>query len=116
MLAPGLMPDATRSGRSPNAPRHAANTAVAGGASIACTGEVGELVPHVAFDRRGAGAVQLADRGAGAAAVVGGRDHQHVVTVGDERGREGVDARGVDAVVVGHEDPHARPDLPAGVG
>ena len=55
--------------------------------------QVGELVPDAAFDRRGTGAVQPPDRGAGAAAVVGGRDHQHVVTVGDERSREGMDTR-----------------------
>ena len=41
MLAPGLMPEATTSGRSPNAPRHARYTAVAGGRSMASTGTSG---------------------------------------------------------------------------
>jgi hypothetical protein len=36
------------------------------------------------------------------------------VTVGDERGRESVDARRVDTVVVGHEDAH-RSTVPAGL-
>src|SRR4051812_34075652 len=35
------MPETMRSGRSPNAPRHDANTAIAGGASIACTDRSG---------------------------------------------------------------------------
>ncbi|CAB4992771.1 unannotated protein [freshwater metagenome] len=37
VLAPGLMPDAIRSGITPNAPRQAAQTPVAGGRSIAYT-------------------------------------------------------------------------------
>ena len=41
VFAPGLMPDATMSGRAPNAPRHARYTAVAGGRSIASTGTSG---------------------------------------------------------------------------
>ena len=68
--------------------------------------EVGELVPHAPLDRRRTAADQATDRRAGAAAVVGGRDHEHVVAVGDQRGGERVDAGGVDAVVVGHEDAH----------
>src|SRR6185312_15649039 len=38
VLAPGLMPEATASGRGPNAPSRPAYTAAAGGASIAYTG------------------------------------------------------------------------------
>ena len=50
--------------------------------------------------------MQPTDRGAGAAAVVGRGDDEHVVPVVDERGGERVDAGRVDAVVVGHQDAH----------
>ena len=94
MLAPGLMPDATRSGRSPNPPSAAASTAVAGRRVDRVHRDVGELGPLVTHDLGRVGAEELADRGARTAAVVGGRDHHHVVAVGGERDREGLEMPG----------------------
>ena len=68
--------------------------------------ELGELVPRAPLDRRRSTAVETADARARAAAVVGGRDDEHVVTVGHQRAGEHVDPGGVDAVVVGHQDAH----------
>ena len=107
MLAPGLMPDAMRSGQ-------VAERAEAGGEHghrrrarrwRAPRGR-GARPTRARLDRRRTAADQAPDRRTGAAAVVGGSDDEHVVAVGDERGGERVDARGVDAVVVGDEDAH----------
>ena len=102
---------------SPNAPRQARYTAVAGGRSIASTGTSGSSSQWCSATGIGCRSVQRADRCARAAEVRGRGDHEHVVAGVVERLGERHDAGGLHTVVVRHQDSHdSEPTSPSRSG
>jgi hypothetical protein len=104
------MPDTTTSAASPNAPSRPAITHMPGGPSIACvdsraTGQLDLLGVEVLIG------VDETDRGARPAAIRVRCDDEHVEARRRERGREDVEALGLDAVVVRHQDAHVTPSF-----
>ncbi len=103
------------SGGVPNAPSRAASTHKPGGPATAHAG-VSHSGISTRFTSMCESGVEHAERGTGSARIEIGRGHDGVVARGGQCSCEYVEAFGVDAVVVGDQDPHAAEGSPARQG
>ena len=108
VFGPGLMPEVDELGGRPE-PAEAGGVDRGRGRRVDRAHlDAGKRCPGVGVDRDRARLPDRPDRGAAPAAIARGRDDEHLVAGADEGPGQRLDAGRLDAVVVRHQDPHAR--------